>query len=165
MLADDVRQQLSLGIQTGLFSGAACALAVAGEPAVELYLGTQAVWRGALERISAEEQRPVTADTLFDLASVTKVFTAHTALALADAGVVELDAPIAAVLPAYREGNRSRVTLRHLLNHTSGLPAEWDGWREPLARQIEGAQSRGPFHGDAPDRAGRTHRRPARDAP
>lgn len=145
MLADDIRQQLSLGIQTGLFSGAACALAVAGEPAVELYLGTQAVWRGALERISGEEQRPVTTDTLFDLASVTKVFTAHVALSLTDAGVVELDASIAAALPAYREGIRAQVTLRHLLSHTSGLPAEWDGWREPLARHLKGGRPTAPF--------------------
>ena len=144
-LADGVRYQLSLGIQMGLFSGAACALAIAGEPAVELYLGTQATWRGALERISVEEQRPVTTDTLFDLASVTKVFTAHVALSLTDTGVVELDAPLAAVLPAYRDGERSRVTLRHLLNHTSGLPAVWDGWREPLARQKGSGHSRAPF--------------------
>lgn len=145
VLADGIRQKLSHGIQTGLFSGAACAIAVYGEPAVELYLGTQASWRGSLERISVEDQRPVTPDTLFDLASVTKVFTAHVALALADAGVVELDAPIAAVLPAYHDGERSRVTLRHLLNHTSGLPAVWDGWREPLARQLDSRHSTVPL--------------------
>jgi CubicO group peptidase (beta-lactamase class C family) len=137
-LAATFRRQLSDGIQAGRFSGAACALAVAGEAAVELYLGTQAAWCGELEPISVDEQRPVTANTLFDLASVTKVFTAHTALSLADAGVVDLDAPIAAVLPAYRDGERSRVTLRHLLNHTSGLPPEWNGWRGPLARRLEG---------------------------
>lgn len=145
MLAAGVREQLSLGIQAGQFSGAACAVAIAGEPAVELYLGTQAAWRGALERISAAEQRPVTSDTLFDLASITKVFTAHVALSLADAGVARLDAPIAGVLPAFRDGERSRVTLRHLLNHTSGLPAEWDGWREPLAQRMESVPSRAPF--------------------
>lgn len=138
-LAEGIQQRLGHGIRSGRFSGAACVVAIAGEPAVELYLGTQAAWHGELVPISTEEQRPVAEDTMFDLASVTKVFTAHAALSLAEAGVVELDAPIAAVLPAYRDGQRSRVTLRHLLNHTSGLPAEWNGWREPLARKINGA--------------------------
>lgn len=144
-LADDVRRQLNHGIRAGQFSGAACVVAIAGEPAVELYLGTQALWCGALERISPEDQRAVTPETLFDLASVTKVFTAHTALSLAAAGVVQLDAPISAVLPAYRGGERSRVTLRHLLNHTSGLPAEWNGWREPLAQKLAAGRFGGPF--------------------
>lgn len=144
-LGERVRGLLGYAVRAGRFSGAAFALAVDGEPAVELYLGTQARWRGDRERIPSEEQRPVTGETLFDLASVTKVFTAHTALALASAGTTEIDAPIAAVLPEYRDGGRSRVTLRHLLNHTSGLPAVWDGWREPLLNRIRSGRPMGRF--------------------
>lgn len=43
-------------------------------------------------------------------------------VALVEDGVLELDAPIAHHLPAYREPVRRDVTLRHLLNHTSYLP-------------------------------------------
>ncbi|MCL2515557.1 MAG: beta-lactamase family protein [Microbacteriaceae bacterium] len=132
-LESDIRALLEDGIATGRFSAAACAVAIGGRVVVELALGTLATHDDDGERLPAEQQRLVDPETLFDLASVTKVFSAHTALALADAGVVDLDAPIADALPSYRGGDRARVTLRHLLSHTSGLPATWEGWREPLA--------------------------------
>ncbi|MGN9844345.1 serine hydrolase domain-containing protein [Nonomuraea sp. H19] len=65
------------------------------------------------------------ADTLFQIGSVTKVFTALTLAQLAVTGVVELDEPLAALLP---EGTRvpsrdgKEITLRQLATHTSGLP-------------------------------------------
>ncbi|WP_449372033.1 serine hydrolase domain-containing protein [Arthrobacter psychrolactophilus] len=71
--------------------------------------------------------------TLFDLASITKLFTTVTALILVDSGVLELDAPIGRKLPAYATGPKSQLTLRHLLTHTSGLPSEWRGWDAALA--------------------------------
>ncbi|AIY03458.1 putative beta-lactamase [Arthrobacter sp. PAMC 25486] len=58
--------------------------------------------------------------TLFDLASVTKLFTTVTALALVGDGRLELDAPVGRHLRAYARGDKSAVTLRHLLTHTSG---------------------------------------------
>lgn len=72
-------------------------------------------------------------DTFFDLASITKLFTTVTALALVDRGVLELDAPIGRHLRSYSGGARSKVTLRHLLTHTSGLRSEWRGWHESLS--------------------------------
>ncbi len=102
-----------------------------------------------------EQTRPVQVDSLFDLASVTKLFTATAFLRLVDAGKVGLDQPLAAVLPEFggvrpigdaedplaktplpvdprRAGevvDASSVTFRHLLTHTSGLPA----WRSVYA--------------------------------
>ena len=62
--------------------------------------------------------RPVAPDDSFDLASLTKLFTATAALALHDAGQLALDAEARRYLPGLRaEG----VTLRHLLTHSSGL--------------------------------------------
>jgi CubicO group peptidase (beta-lactamase class C family) len=67
---------------------------------------------------------PVTEETVFDLASLTKVVaTTPAVLRLIDAGRLELDDPVARFLPEYAEGAKARVTLRHLLTHTSGLPA------------------------------------------
>jgi CubicO group peptidase (beta-lactamase class C family) len=123
----------------GRFSGAACLMAVDDEIAVETYLGEKSAWTDDFAPIPIEQRDPVTPGTLFDLASVSKTFTAHTALAMADAGVVDLDARIGDVLPAYRAGARRRVTLRHLLAHTSGLPAEWLGWRAPLLERVAAA--------------------------
>jgi CubicO group peptidase (beta-lactamase class C family) len=133
-----IRQLLEAGIASEHFSGAACAVSVDGDTAVELYLGTQATWGPDGRRIPEGQRTPVDASTLFDLASVTKIFTAHTALALVDAGVADLDVPIAEVLSSYGSGDRARVTLRHLLTHTSGLPATWLGWHEQLNRYLAG---------------------------
>jgi CubicO group peptidase (beta-lactamase class C family) len=69
--------------------------------------------------------RPVTQDTLFDLASLTKVVaTLPIALALLRDGAVRLDSRVVEHLPAFdtSEG-KAAITVEHLLTHTSGLPA------------------------------------------
>src|SRR5262245_39454239 len=117
-----------------------------GEPVLEHSYG----WLDPETRL-----HPVDATTLFDLASVSKLFAATTFMTLVDAGTVALDQPIARVLPEM-EGQRpiqpyedpltpggvisvaqptglvdtGAITFRHVLSHTSGLPA----WR-PLFRQ------------------------------
>ena len=72
--------------------------------------------------------------TFFDLASVTKLFTAVTVLAVVGDGRLELDAPVGRHLRTYARGQKSAVTLRHLLTHTSGLPSEWRGWDAALSQ-------------------------------
>jgi len=67
---------------------------------------------------------PSPTTTLWDLASLTKVMaTASSVMVLVDRGVVELDAPVARYLHRFGGGGRERVTVRMLLDHTSGLPA------------------------------------------
>lgn len=73
--------------------------------------------------LPAEEREPLHPDDLFDLASVTKLFSTITLLRLVDAGVIDLDGPLHAFLPSYQSGDKNQITLRHLLTHTSGLPA------------------------------------------
>lgn len=76
------------------------------------------------ETRTGPEAVPVTADTLFDLASLTKVVaTTPAMLRLWDAGELDLDDPVSRYLPAYADGAKAAVTLRHLLTHSSGLPA------------------------------------------
>jgi CubicO group peptidase (beta-lactamase class C family) len=69
----------------------------------------------------------VAAHTVFDLASLTKVLATTTmAMLLFERGVLELEAPVAGILPEFRHGEdcrRAQVTLRMLLAHSSGLPA------------------------------------------
>jgi CubicO group peptidase (beta-lactamase class C family) len=69
---------------------------------------------------NVELRVPVTADTLFELASVTKMFTAAGVLLLAQDGKLRLDDPPAKYLPD-APAAWSRVTIRQLLTHTSGL--------------------------------------------
>jgi CubicO group peptidase (beta-lactamase class C family) len=68
--------------------------------------------------------RPVTPQTPFVICSVSKSFTALAIMQLVEAGKVELDAPVQRYLPWFRvadEEASSEITVRHLLNHTSGL--------------------------------------------
>ena len=121
----------------GVFSAAVCRIAIDGETIVSVALGELAHVDDEGQPISPNDCVAVEEDTLFDLASVTKVFSAHTLMMLVDRGELHLDAPIAFVLPEYANGAKSSVTLRHLLTHTSGLPATWDGWCAPLSEILQ----------------------------
>ncbi|MEZ4596667.1 MAG: serine hydrolase domain-containing protein [Chloroflexota bacterium] len=88
--------------------------------------------------LPAAEQVPMSSDTLFDLASLTKLFTTVVLLSLVDDGALTLDSPIHAWLPSFSVGVRRSVSVRHLLSHTSGLPAWlqlWDGHPDADARR------------------------------
>ncbi|MEY4385392.1 MAG: hypothetical protein RLY20_675 [Verrucomicrobiota bacterium] len=64
----------------------------------------------------------MTEDTIFDAASLTKVTACTPALMLlVERGVVQLDAPVATYIPEFSGGGKETVTVRQLLNHTSGL--------------------------------------------
>jgi CubicO group peptidase (beta-lactamase class C family) len=68
---------------------------------------------------------PVTADTPFVIGSQTKSFTALAIMQLSESGSLELDAPVQRYLPWFRvadPGYSARITVRQLLNQTSGLP-------------------------------------------
>ena len=69
--------------------------------------------------------RPVTLQTPFAIGSTTKSFTALAIMQLVEAGKLELDAPVQRYVPWFRVADAAasaRITLRHLLNQTSGLP-------------------------------------------
>jgi CubicO group peptidase (beta-lactamase class C family) len=78
-------------------------------------------------------QEPVTARTLFRLASLTKLFTGMAVLQLRDQGKLDLDDPVSKYLPeidgvVYPTTEHPPIRIRHLVTHTSGLPR--DGSRE-----------------------------------
>ncbi len=78
-------------------------------------------------------------DTVFDVASMTKLFTATVLLTLVEDGLLALDEPIAEYLPSFGSGDRRAVTLRRLLSHMSGLPALlrlWSDWPDPASRRL-----------------------------
>jgi len=71
----------------------------------------------------ADARRPMTADTVFDLASLTKVVaTLPALLQLVGRTEVALDEPVRRYLPAFAGPGKDQVTVRQLLLHTSGLP-------------------------------------------
>lgn len=73
----------------------------------------------------AEGSRPPrerSPEKVYLIASLTKPMTATGVMKLADRGELSLDDPAVKYLPEFSEGERSRITIRHLLTHTSGLP-------------------------------------------
>jgi len=68
-------------------------------------------------------QVPMRKDTLFDIASVTKVVATATALGICkDRSLIDPDAPMTKYLPDYQGKGANLITLRHLASHTSGFP-------------------------------------------
>jgi CubicO group peptidase (beta-lactamase class C family) len=106
-------------MQRGAFPGAA--LAVGRGERVVLEQGLGSMGRGW-------DGQPVDPDrTVYDLASLTKVVGTTTAvMLLVEDGKMRLDDPVHAYLPEFRGGMKDWVTIRHLLTHTSGLPAGID---------------------------------------
>jgi len=83
------------------------------------------VYRRAAGFADREAGRPMTVETPFRLASVTKPFVSVAALALADRGLLDLDGRVDALLPEFRprlpDGTAPAITVRHLMTHTAGL--------------------------------------------
>ncbi len=69
----------------------------------------------------AARTRPMQKDTLFRMASNTKAVTAAAILALVADGAIALDDPVATWLPTFAAGDAAKITVEHLLTHTSGL--------------------------------------------
>ena len=95
----------------------------AGMPGVfaEVRDGDQ-VWRGAAGVADVSTGRPVTPDMRHRVGSITKTFTAAAVLQQVESGQIGLDTPIGHYLPRLVPGERGRaITVRMLINHTSGL--------------------------------------------
>jgi len=86
------------------------------------------VWSGGFGWADVERREVATADTLYRIGSITKLFTATALLILRDAGQLTLDDPLATHLPWFQmkaaAPEAGNITIRHLLTHTSGLPRE-----------------------------------------
>lgn len=93
--------------------GAALCVQVGGETVVD-------IWAGIADK---DGQQAWHSDTILNLFSCTKPFTAVTALQLVAEGKLELDAPVARYWPEFAAAGKERITLRHLLGHQAGLPA------------------------------------------
>ncbi len=95
---------------------------------------------------------PMSEDTIFDLASLTKVIATSTAvMQLAEKGKLDIDAPVARYWPAFGENGKDRITLRQLLTHHSGLRAGlkpgWSGYEAAMGKIVAEKPSRPPGSG------------------
>ena len=114
----NVREAMAANFDEGLDVGASVAVTVDGSLVVDLWAG------------HADEARtmPWERDTLTNVWSTTKTMTALCALMLADAGTIDLHAPVSRYWPEFAAAGKEKVEVRHLLGHTAGL----SGWQEPM---------------------------------
>jgi beta-N-acetylhexosaminidase len=81
-----------------------------------------------------DDAAPVQTDTMYDLASLTKVVVTTTmAMILVDEGKLDITKPVSAFLPEFRGGAKDKVTVWHLLTHSSGI-----NWWAPLYKELKG---------------------------
>ncbi len=121
-VAAAAREAVAEQMSTGLPSSATVAVVVDGEI-------VYAEGFGLRDRALS---LPVELDTQFNIGSVSKVFTAACILILAQQGKLELDKPVVEYLPEFvmQDERYKEITVRMLLNHTSGLPGSY--WREGI---------------------------------
>ncbi|MEU6091731.1 serine hydrolase domain-containing protein [Streptomyces sp. NPDC047085] len=116
-----VRDLLASSLDSGTDLGASVAVYIDGKPVVD-------IWGGHAD---AARTRPWERDTIVNVYSFTKTMTALCALILIDRGLLDLDAPVARYWPEFAQNGKDGVTVRHVLQHTSGLPA----WTERITAQ------------------------------
>lgn len=116
-LADEISAKIDKAIEAALDEKKmpGCVVVVAH--------GGEAVYKKAHGNRRVEPSvEPMTLDTVFDMASLTKpIVTATSIMQLVEAGKVDLDAPVVTYLPEFRGHDKEKVTIKQLLIHTSGL--------------------------------------------
>jgi len=133
---EPVRDALAEALASGFEVGAALAVYVDGKAVVDL-------WGGYADKART---RPWRRDTIVNLYSVGKAISAVCALRLVDAGLLDLDAPVARYWPEFAQANKGGLPVRYLLTHQAALPAiarplpsgAWSRWEtiaEALAAQ------------------------------
>lgn len=111
-----VDRLMNAAVARGTFPGAVLLVSRRGEILLQQAYGMADLFAG----------RPMTCDTVLDLASLTKpLATTLAVMLLVERGLLSLDRPCSFYWPRFRGDGKERITVRHLLSHCSGLPA----WR------------------------------------
>ncbi|MGK9065227.1 serine hydrolase domain-containing protein [Stutzerimonas chloritidismutans] len=131
-----VRDAFDALFHEGQQRGAALCVKIGGETVIDL-------WAGVADNAGEQAWQ---SDTLVNLFSCTKTFTAVAAMQLVGEGKLQLDEPVARLWPEFAANGKSAITLRQLLCHQAGLPAvrrslppealyEWDTMTSALAAE------------------------------
>lgn len=125
-------------------------MAYSGQPGLSVGVvhDGELVWATGFGLADVENNKAAAPDTIYRIASITKLFTATAVLQLRDAGKLQLDDPVIKHLPWFTMQNQFEdapsITIRHLLTHTAGLPREakfpyWQDSKFPSLAQIQAA--------------------------
>lgn len=113
-----VRETFEQNLRSGDDIGASFCVFIDGQPVIDM-------WGGYFD---GNFNRPWEKDTIITTHSTTKTMTAMAALKLGDMGELDFNAPVAKYWPEFAAGGKSRIEVRQLLGHTSGLA----GWTEDV---------------------------------
>ena len=114
--------------------------------AIGLVYDQDLIWQQGFGVADRAQQTPVTAQSVFRIASITKLFTSTAILHLRDAGKLQLDDPVVRHLPWFNLQNEHAdgppITIRALLTHTAGIPREagapyWNDFSFPSRAQMQ----------------------------
>lgn len=114
-----VKDVFAENLQSGADVGASFCATLEGQTVVD-------IWGGFADEART---RPWQKDTIVNVYSSTKTMTALVALILADRGLLRFEDPVAKYWPEFAAAGKERVTVAHLMSHSSGL----SGWKEPIA--------------------------------
>ena len=134
-------EQISNAVQTGLIPGAVLLIGHDG----------QVVYRKAYgQRSLVPRREPMTEDTIFDAASLTKVIaTTSSVMKLFEQGKIRINDPVTKYLPEF-QGGQSDITIRDLMTHFSGLRPDldlkpaWTGYDTGIQRALIDKPARAP---------------------
>jgi CubicO group peptidase (beta-lactamase class C family) len=118
------------------YAGAVALVLVDGKTTVHTAVGNALRYKAGPVELPASKRVAMRPDSIFDLASLTKVYTAILVLQLVDQGKVDLAAPLQKYLPEFTGTGKGAVTIAMLLAHTSALPvgAKVTGLKDNTAR-------------------------------
>ncbi len=104
------------------YAGAVAMAVVNGKVTVHTAVGDALRYGAGPTELPPAQRVPMRLDSVFDQASITKVYAAILVMQLVEEGKVDLSAPVAGYLPEFTGADKQNVTVRMLLAHTSGLP-------------------------------------------
>jgi len=126
-LLKNIAPIVTKSIEEGYYPGAVVLASHNGQVIYKGVFGNQSI---------APKVTPMNFNTIFDIASMTKVIVTTTAvMQLVEQGKINLDTPVATYWPEFAKNGKDKITIRHLLTHYSGLPASitdnnWNGKEE-----------------------------------
>jgi len=130
-----IQEALTHGLQKRLYTAAVA----------RVIYDERAVFETAIGLLDPKKERSeAKQDSIFDLASLTKIFVATAFMRMVELGRIGLDDPILKIVPEFKGGEREKATFRHLLTHSSGLPAsfnlyekqDWNKGREVVMKKL-----------------------------
>ncbi|QUQ69713.1 serine hydrolase domain-containing protein [Kutzneria sp. CA-103260] len=122
-----------------IYPGATVLLAHNGVVVDRTATGEAVKYQDLTTQLPPDQQVPARTDTIYDLASLSKLFTSIVAVQQLEAGRIELDTPVAHYLPEFASNGKGSITIEQLLTHTSGLipdpiPSLWAGYPDIPSR-------------------------------